>query len=34
MFKTVRKNAFRKNSKVKGGSCFNKENVLLILIKL
>ena len=27
MFKTIRKNAYRKKSKVKRGNCFNKENV-------
>ena len=32
MLKTVRKNTFRKNSKAKPGNCFNKENIVLIIL--
>ena len=33
MFKTVQKNEFRKNSKVKRGNCFNWENIVLIILQ-
>ena len=34
MFKTVRKNAFNKNSKAKRGNCFNRENFVLIFCNI
>ena len=32
MFETIRKNAFRKNSKAKKENCFNRENIALIML--
>ena len=33
MFKAVRKNAFRENSKAKRGNYFNRENIVLIILQ-
>ena len=33
MFKTVQKNAFRKNCKAKRRSCFNREYIVLIILQ-
>ena len=33
MFKAVRKNALRENSKAKRGNCFNRENIVLIILQ-
>ena len=30
--KTVRRNGFRKNNKVKRGNCFNRENIVLTIL--
>ena len=32
MFKGVPKNAFRKNIKANRGNCFNRENIVLIIL--
>ena len=33
MFKAVRKNTFRKNSRAKRGNCFNREYMVLIILQ-